>query len=87
MTQITLETQLGSLERQAAVNETWVYIPVVERVLDRILEEMEKAGWKSDYSLNKIDDFDREIGSDYWSKLTPRRKNAKVIYIKYFYAI
>ncbi len=81
MTQINPETKLGL----SATRE--VYIPVVERVLDRILEEMEKFGWESDGTLNKIDDFHRETGSEDWWKLTPRRKNAKVIYIKYIYAI
>ncbi|MEH2183043.1 hypothetical protein [Nostoc sp.] len=87
MTQIALETQLGSLERQVANNETCVYVHVVEKVFDRILEEMKKFGWESDYTLNKIDDFHRQIGSRYWSQLTPKRKNVKTIGVRYIYSI
>lgn len=65
------------------------HIPVVEKVLDRILEAMEAAGWDWDGTINKVDDFYRsnpnEIGGD-WGNLTPK-KRSRVIYVMYIYAI
>ncbi|MEH2259088.1 hypothetical protein [Nostoc sp.] len=63
------------------------HIPVVEKVLDRILEAMEKAGWEWDGTLNTVDDFYRETKNYDWWDLTPRRKNARKIYVMYIYTI
>jgi hypothetical protein len=90
ITQVASETQIVQVASPAsttAISKT--YIPVVEKVLDRILKAMEAAGWVWDGTINMVDAFyksnPREIGDD-WGNLTPKKKSRK-IYVIYTYAI
>lgn len=62
------------------------HVPVVEKVLDRILKAMEAAGWVWDGSINQVDDFCHQNMIRDWSKLTPK-KRSRVIYVRYNYSI
>ncbi|MDZ8185920.1 MAG: hypothetical protein RMX96_13850 [Nostoc sp. ChiSLP02] len=74
---------MSNLTAQIPVNTTRYDVAVVEKVLDRILEAMESTGWDWDGTLNMVDDFCREAKMMDWWELTPRRKNARKIYIWY----
>ncbi|ACC79545.1 hypothetical protein [Nostoc punctiforme] len=90
ITQVASETPIVQIVSSVSTTATRkTYIPVVEKVLDRILKAMEAAGWVWDGTINMVDTFYKsnpnEIGVD-WGNLTPKKKSRK-IYVIYTYAI
>jgi hypothetical protein len=88
MSNVTLQAPINlseSVDNNEINTSNRYYIPVVGKVLNRVLKAMRLAGVEWDSTVNQIDAFMLTNPAIYWDwrNLTPRKSGKDVVYILY----